>query len=554
MTPLLEVRDLTVTAGGATLVDRACLTLEAGRRTGIIGESGAGKTMTALAVMGLLPDGVKATGSVLLRGEEILGRPDKEIAVRRGASMSMVFQEPMTALNPVMRIGRQIAEPLRIHGNMSRAAAAAAAVELLRSVGVGRPERRARSFPHELSGGQRQRAVIAMALACGPNLVIADEPTTALDATVQAQVLSVLRDQAAARGAALVLITHDLPVVASIAEKVIVMADGAIVETGRAQDVFRAPAHEHTRRLVSAVPPMSRATTIPPRRAAPPPGDDNIVEMRAVTKLYRLRKKSFTEPAPIIRAVDGITLDVRRGETLGIVGESGSGKSTLARMMMGLERPTVGDIAVNGAPLHSKRGLRVDSKRRLRGARGVAQMVFQDPIGSLDPQMLVEDAVAEPLRSLRVAGDHGSRVRELLTSVSLPEGAGRRYPHELSGGQRQRVAIARALAPEPRLLIADEPVSALDMSVQAATLDLLDRLKRELALTMVFISHDLSVIHEISDRVVVLEHGRVVESGPAGSVFTDPRERHTRDLLAAIPRLDGGRLGSGPGPRQRGPV
>lgn len=539
VTPLLEVRDLTVAAGGSTLVDRAGFALEAGRRTGIIGESGAGKTMTALAVMGLLPDGVEATGSVLLRGEEILGRPDKEMAVRRGASMSMIFQEPMTALNPVMRIGRQVAEPLRIHGEMGRAAADSTAVELLRSVGLG--ERRARSFPHELSGGQRQRAVIAMALAYGPDLVIADEPTTALDSTVQAQVLRVLRDQVAARGAALVLITHDLPVVASMAEEVIVMADGAIVETGRAREVFRAPAHEHTRRLVSAVPPMSRSATIPPRRAEPAPGDDNIVEMRGVTKLYRLRKKTFTESAPLIRAVDEVTLDVRRGETLGIVGESGSGKSTLARMMMGLERPTAGEVAVDGAPLHSERGLRAGSEQRLRCAR-VAQMVFQDPMGSLDPRMSVGDAVTEPLRSLKVGGDHGRRVRELLAAVSLPEDAGRRYPHELSGGQRQRIAIARALAPGPRLLIADEPVSALDMSVQAVTLDLLDRLKRELALTMVFISHDLSVICEICDRVVVLQRGRVVESGSTGSVFANPRERHTRDLLAAIPRLDGGLL------------
>jgi len=539
VTPLLEVRDLTVVAGGAVLVDHAGFTLEAGGRAGIIGESGAGKTMTALAVMGLLPDGVEATGSVLLRGEEILGRTDKDMAAWRGRSMSMVFQEPMTALNPVMRIGRQVAEPLRIHGEMSRAAADSAAVELLGSVGL--EERRAGSFPHELSGGQRQRAVIAMALACGPDLVIADEPTTALDSTVQAQVLRVLRDQVAARGAALVLITHDLPVVASMAEEVIVMADGAIVETGRARELFRAPAHEHTRRLVSAVPPMSRAATVPPRRAEPTQSDDNIVEMRGVSKLYRLRKRSFAEPAPQIRAVDEVSLDVRRGETLAIVGESGSGKSTLARLMMGLERPTAGGVAVDGAPLRFERGPRVGAGRRLRGAR-VAQMVFQDPMGSLDPRMSVGDAVAEPLRSLKIGGDHGRRVRELLAAVSLPEGAGRRYPHELSGGQRQRIAIARALAPGPSLLIADEPVSALDMSVQAVTLDLLDRLKRELALTMVFISHDLSVIHEISDRVVVLQRGRVVESGPAGSVFADPRERHTRDLLAAIPRLDGGLL------------
>ena len=536
-TPLIEVEGLTVTAGLNVLVDDVAFTLESGSRTGIIGESGSGKTMTALAIMGLLPDGLTATGSVRLHGEELLGQDDKELVTQRGNSMSMIFQEPLAALNPVMRIGRQIAEPLLIHREISRAEAFLIAINLLESVGIDDPERRAKAFPHELSGGQRQRALIAMALANGPALVIADEPTTALDVTVQAQVLGVLRDQVVARDTALILITHDLPVVASVADSVIVLRDGAIVESGPTQEVFQTPSNLYTRQLVDAVPPLSRSVTVIPKHVEPQIDGEPIVEMTDIRRTYRLRKRNLTDPAPLIHALDGVTIDVLRGETLGIVGESGSGKTTLARIIMGLDTPTSGVVVVDGIPL--------DSKQNLRRVRDVAQMVFQDPMGSLDPRMLVEDVVAEPLRSLRVGGDHRKRVAELLDAVSLPSDAVHRYPHEFSGGQRQRIAIARALAPGPRLLIADEPVSALDMSVQTVTLDLLDELKQEFSLTMVFISHDLSVIHEISDRVVVLEKGRVVESGSAGSVFAQPKEQYTKDLLAAIPRLDGSFLDKG---------
>ncbi|MEA1903677.1 MAG: ABC transporter ATP-binding protein [Actinomycetota bacterium] len=529
--PLLSVENLTVFAGETKLVDSASFTLERGSRTGIIGESGSGKTITALAVMGLLPEGLTATGSIRLRGDDLLEASEKEMVIQRGNSMSMIFQEPMTALNPVMRIGKQIAEPLRIHQDMSSDEAKALAVQLLDSVGIKQPERRARSFPHELSGGQRQRAMIAMSLACGPDLVVADEPTTALDVTVQAQVLQVLRDRVVANETALVLITHDLPVVASVADEVIVLRDGVIVETGPTRQVFSDPTDAYTRRLVDAVPPMSRTEGVPPKHVEPPTGSSTIVEMRDVTKVYRLRRRHLAEAAPLIHAVDGVSLEVFQGETLGIVGESGSGKSTLARIMMGLEAPTSGEVLVDGTDLISK--------ANLRRVRDIAQMVFQDPMGSLDPRMLVKDVVAEPLRSLGIEGDHAARVDELLEAVRLPADAGERYPHEFSGGQRQRIAIARALAPGPRLLIADEPVSALDMSVQTITLDLLDSLKRDFDFTMVFISHDLSVIHEISDRVIVLEHGKLVEQGPAGTVFANPEQQYTKDLLSAIPRLDG---------------
>ncbi len=529
--PLLRVENLSVRAGEQVILDSVSFDLDAGSRTGIIGESGSGKTMSALAIMGLLPEGLVATGTIELRGENLLDRTEREMVVQRGDSMAMIFQEPMTALNPVMRIGKQIAEPLKIHQGMSTDEARTLAVELLDSVGIRQPERRARSFPHELSGGQRQRAMIAMSLACGPDIVIADEPTTALDVTVQAQVLKVLRDRVIANDTALVLITHDLPVVASVAEQVVVLRQGVVVEQGPAAAVFTSPTDAHTRELVGAVPPMSRTDEVPLKHIPEDHGTETLVEMRNVEKLYRLRKRHLAEPAPIIRAVDGVSLDVFKGETLGIVGESGSGKSTLARIMMGLEPPTSGEVNVDGIDL--------TMKANLRKVRDVAQMVFQDPMGSLDPRMLVKDVVSEPLRSLGIEGDHSQRVLELLEAVSLPADAGDRYPHEFSGGQRQRIAIARALAPGPRLLIADEPVSALDMSVQTITLDLLDSLKHEFDLTMVFISHDLSVIHEISDRVVVLEAGRLVEEGPAGRVFSAPAEQYTRDLLSAIPKLDG---------------
>ena len=535
--PLIRVDGLSVMTRSSTILDDITFDLERGSRVGIIGESGSGKTMTALAILGLLPEGLRATGSIKLRGTELIGRPERELVTTRGNSISMIFQEPMTALNPVMRIGKQISEPLQVHQDMSSKESMEVVVRLLDSVGIREPERRARAFPHELSGGQRQRAMIGMALANGPALVIADEPTTALDVTVQARVLKVLRDQVVARDTALVLITHDLPVVASVAERVIVLKDGKMVEQGPAQQVFERPSEKYTRALVDSVPPMSRSAEVPPKHPRPASEHEPIVKIKDASKIYRLRRKSLTDPAPLISAVDSVSLEVHRGETLGIVGESGSGKSTLARLMMGLEKPTSGDIEVDGIPL--------DSKPNLDRVRHVAQMVFQDPMGSLDPRILVEDVVAEPLRALGIGGDHAQRVRELLEAVSLPADSASRYPHEFSGGQRQRIAIARALAPGPRLLIADEPVSALDMSVQTVTLALLDSLKQEFELTMVFISHDLSVIHEISDRVVVLENGRIVEAGTAGEVFSQPKEQYTRDLLAAIPRLDGSFLDDG---------
>ncbi len=527
---LLSVADLTVRSRRSTLVDGVSFDLEAGSRTGLIGESGAGKTLIALSIMGLLADSLTVTGRIVLDGVDLVGRRDRDLTVHRGNAMSMIFQEPMTAMNAVMRVGRQVAEPLRIHRGLSRQEADIQAVQLLAEVGIDDPERRARAYPHELSGGQRQRAMIAMALACGPALVIADEPTTALDVTVQAQVLRVLRSRLAATDAALLLITHALPVVAGITEHVLVIEQGRIVERGPTRRVFDEPAHPHTRRLVEAVPPMSRTGEVPVK---PPSTEDSrlIIQARDVVRIYPLRRRRLTEPAPVIRAVDGISLDVRRGETFGIVGESGSGKSTLARLLVGMDRPNSGSIDIAG--------IDVVGTRDLRPLHRIVQMVFQDPMGSLDPRMRIGDIIAEPLRSLRIGGDHRQRVRELLEAVALPADVVHRYPHEFSGGQRQRIAIARALGPDPDILVADEPVSALDMSVQTVTLDLLAHLKEEFDLTMVFISHDLSTVHRICDRVIVMESGRVVERGLVDEVFRRPSEPYTQRLVASIPRLDG---------------
>ena len=527
--PLLSVRDLTISAGKVELVSGVSFDLFTGQKLGLVGESGSGKTLTALAAMGLLPEGLTARGSIKFTGRELVGLRDKDFVDIRGDSMSMIFQEPMTALNPVMRIGRQMAETLRIHKGMSAGDARDVVIDLLERVGVDEPERRFKSFPHELSGGQRQRVMIGMALACGPSIVIADEPTTALDVTVQAQVLNLLRDQVVANDAALMLITHDLPVVSNMTDDVIFLRSGSIVETGATRELFTTPSSDYARQLVNSVPPMSRAEQAAPKGQTPMPDGEPIISVRDVTKQYSLRRASlFDKPQPL-QAVGGVSLDVYAGETFGIVGESGSGKSTLAKMMMGLEWATSGEISIDGTSV-SKDG-------DIKGLHRTVQMVFQDPNGSLDPRMRVGDVVAEPLRALDIDGDHEARVAELLDAVALPTDSVKRFPHEFSGGQRQRIAIARALAPGPKVIVADEPVSALDMSVQMVTLELLDQLKRDFDLTMVFISHDLSVVHEICERVIVLDHGLVVESGQVGAVFGSPKEPYTQMLVDAIPRL-----------------
>ncbi len=532
MTALLSVEGLTVRAGRSVLVDGVSFRIGRGERVGLIGESGSGKTMTALAVMGLAPEGVQVSGRVLFGDTDLLSLSEPELCTVRGDGISMVFQEPMTALNPLMRVGDQIAEALTIHRGMSGPEARERAVEALGRVGIPEADRRARAYPHELSGGQRQRVMIAMAIACGPDLVIADEPTTALDVTVQAQVLALLDDLVGTGETALWLITHDLPVVAGMCRRVLVMCDGRIVEEGETSQVFSAPTDGYTASLVASVPALSRSAEVPPPKP-PPTTDEVLVSVSEVTRSFPLPRRRLTEPRRRVSAVDGVSFTVAVGESFGIVGESGSGKTTLARMIVGLDHPDAGGIEVAGIPVAGRRD------RELAELRRIAQMVFQDPMGSLDPRMRVGDVVAEPLRALRIAGDHRARVRELLEAVALPVDAADRYAHEFSGGQRQRIAIARALAPRPRLLVADEPVSALDMTVQTQVLELLADLKERFELTMIFISHDLSVVYEVCDRVAVMKDGRIVEVGPVADVYARPSHPYTAGLIGAIPRLDG---------------
>jgi peptide/nickel transport system ATP-binding protein len=528
--PVLEVRDLTVELGSAALVDRVSFELHPGERVGLIGESGSGKSLTALAIMGLLPDELRPRGSVVLEGTGLLPLPERELARLRGERIAMVFQEPMTALDPMMRVGSQVAEVVRLHQEVSRSEAQAQAEALLGRVGLPRPRERLRAYPHQLSGGQRQRVLIAMALACDPSVLIADEPTTALDVTVQAQILELLHRLVAEQGTALLLITHDLPVIASICERVLVMQGGSIIERGTTSEVFERPREQHTAALLAGTRALAVAH---PAVETPPPGDvrDALIEARGLVRVYAVPRSSLRRAPAGVHALRGVDLSVARGDRFGIVGESGSGKTTLARLLLALDQPQAGEVRFEGQRVTGRK------ERELRFLRRQAQIVFQDPLSSLDPRMRVREILLEPLRALDVPGDHRARIAELLEAVGLPANAASRYPHQFSGGQRQRVAIARALAPEPALLIADEPVSALDVPVRTQILDLLRELADDLGLTLIFISHDLTVVRYLCDRVAVMHDGLIVESGPVGEVYDAPQLAYTRALLAAMPTL-----------------
>jgi peptide/nickel transport system ATP-binding protein len=528
--PVLDVRDLTVEQGSVALVDRVSFELRRGERVGVIGESGSGKSLTALAIMGLLPDELRPRGSVTLEETSLLPLPERELARLRGERIAMVFQEPMTALDPMMRVGSQVAEVVRLHRDVSRAESSARAEELLGRVGLPAPRERLRSYPHELSGGQRQRVLIAMALACDPSVLIADEPTTALDVTVQAQILELLVRLVAERGTALLLITHDLPVIASICERVLVMQDGRIIERGDTADVFERPREPHTAALLAGTRALaSRHTEV--EEPAPDEQRQTLIEARGLVREYAMPRSSLRRAPASVRALRGVDLSVARGDRFGIVGESGSGKTTLARLLLALDQPQAGEVSFEGQPVSGR------PERELRFLRRQAQIVFQDPLSSLDPRMRVREILLEPLRALDVPGDHRARIGELLEAVGLPANAASRYPHQFSGGQRQRVAIARALAPEPALLIADEPVSALDVPVRTQILDLLRELADGLGLTLIFISHDLSVVRYLCDRVAVMHDGLIVERGPVDEVYDAPQHAYTRALLAAVPTL-----------------
>ncbi len=494
----------------------------------LVGESGSGKSVTAAAVMGLLPEGQLriAAGGVWLEGEDLRGASRARLRQLRGSRMSMIFQEPMTALNPVHTVGRQIREVLRVHGwGRDEGERRARVLELMRDVLLPEPERLYDVYPHQLSGGQRQRVMIAMALILEPVLLIADEPTTALDVTTQAQILALLKDLQRRHGTAVLFITHDFGVVSDIADRVAVMKDGLVVESGPAAEVLRTPRAPYTQMLIAAVPALA------PRAPRPVPGAPTLAAA-GVSKTFRIG--GLFQPARVVAAVDDVSFDLRRGETLGVVGESGSGKSTLGRCIARLIDPSAGSIRLDGDEIAAA------APRRLHELRRRVQMIFQDPYGSLNPRRTVGQSIVEgPMNyglDRRTALD---RARTLVETVGISATALDRYPHQFSGGQRQRLCIARALAMEPELLIADEPVSALDVSVQAQVLALLEQIRDRFHLAILFITHDLRVAARLCDRIAVMHRGKIVEHGPTARVFAAPEHDYTRELFAAIPGIRG---------------
>ncbi|MBC6437984.1 MAG: ABC transporter ATP-binding protein [Rhodobacteraceae bacterium] len=518
---MIHVKNLSLSIHGTPILDQVSLTIAEGQIFGLVGESGSGKSMTALALMQLLPTGAVATGHARLDGTDLLALPEAGMRALRGASLAMIFQEPMTALNPVQPIGVQVAETLLIHGAADRGKARKIARDCLHRVGLGHIGTEV--YPHALSGGQRQRVCIAAAIALRPRLLIADEPTTALDVTTQAQILDLLKALVTEQNMALLLITHDLAVVTDTASRIAVMHQGRIVEQGKTTDILRRHRHPYTRTLCKA------SAHRPERQnhAAPEP----LLQLSKVVRLYPGRRQGFFRRGTPLRAVDGVSFDLHYGESLGLVGESGCGKSTLARAILGLEPIQGGRITAFGKPV---------SPQLPNALRARIQVVFQDPYGSFNPRWRVEHLVAEPLHLManppvgRARRDH---VAEALKAVHLTPKDMDKYPHEFSGGQRQRIAIARALMTHPDIIVLDEAVSALDVSVRARILDLLATLQTRMKLGYLFISHDLTVVRAITDRVLVMQAGRIVEHGATRAVFSSPRHACTRTLLQAAPGL-----------------
>ena len=534
--PLLRITDLEVSYHGTPVLHGVDLTVAEGERVALVGESGSGKSTTAAAVIDLLPSGGTVTrGRIEYRGEDITSADAKRLRRLRGRQVGLVPQDPMSNLNPATRVGKQIAETLVAHGLASGREALKRAVELMGEAGIPDAERRSRQYPHEFSGGMRQRVLIAIALACEPDLLIADEPTSALDVTVQRRILDHLETLRSQRGTSMLLVTHDLGLAADRADRVVVMSQGRVVEEGPAHELLRNPQHEYTRRLVAAAPSISSArrtgadlpvSVTEGQESQQVKGSEPILVAEHLTKEFSIRGRREN-----LTAVDDVSFAVRPGSTTAIVGESGSGKTTVARMVLGLESPTAGTVRVAGEPVAEAKGA------QRRAIRRAMQPVFQDPYASLNPMFTVEHIVDEPLRVFRV-GDRKSRrarVAELLDHVALPRDTAQRHPNELSGGQRQRVAIARALALDPRLVVCDEAVSALDVLVQDQILTLLGDLQRDLGLSYLFITHDLAVVRLVAHDVLVMQHGRVVEGGTVDDVFGAPQSDYTQELLAAIP-------------------
>jgi peptide/nickel transport system ATP-binding protein len=500
--------------------------IRAGEVLAIVGESGSGKSASSMALLGLTPQNGRVSGSVKLEGEELMTASAKRLRQIRGTGIAVIFQEPMTALNPVYTIGFQIMETLQVHSNITNQAAKARAIELLTMVDLPDPAKAFDSYPHQLSGGQRQRAMIAQAISCDPKLLIADEPTTALDVTIQAEILDLLRNLQKRLNSAILLITHDMGVVADLADRVLVMKDGVMVEQGTATEIYKKPTQTYTQELLKAVPSLGRGAALAAKSAS---SAATVLRLENVNIEYPKRGR-----VPAFLAAQGINLEIARGEVLGLVGESGSGKTTVGRAAVGLLPIKSGSLVVAGMDITKIRNTEL---KTLRSKLGI---VFQDPGSSLNPRWSIAQSISEPLVLTKTMSKQqiSARVNELLDQVQLPTNYRNRYPHELSGGQRQRVGIARALALSPELLVADEPTSALDVSVQARVLELLKELQGDLGFACLFVSHDLAVVDYLADRIAVMNHGEIVEQGDKNQILRNPQQDYTKRLIAAVPVPD----------------